>query len=152
MDAESATSWRDHTDRRLRDAGHRRGGAREAVVELLSRQSCALSAQEIDDQLRGGDRAVGRASVYRALEQLAELKLVARVDVGDGVARYEPTPPGGEHHHHVVCERCGRLEAFEDEELEQAIRRLSGQLRFAVDEHEVTLRGVCPRCRHEGTS
>jgi Fur family ferric uptake transcriptional regulator len=152
MDAESATSWRDHTDQRLRDAGHRRGGAREAVVELLSRQRCALSAQEIDDQLRGGGRAVGRASVYRALEQLAELKLVARVDVGDGVARYEPTRPGGEHHHHVVCERCGRLEAFEDEELEQAIRRLSRQLRFAIDEHDVTLRGACPRCRQEGTS
>jgi Fur family ferric uptake transcriptional regulator len=46
-----------------------------------------------------------------------------------------------------VCERCGRLEAFEDEELERAIRRLSGRLRFAVDEHDVTLRGACPRCR-----
>jgi Fur family transcriptional regulator, ferric uptake regulator len=147
MDAESATSWRDHAATRLRDAGHRRGGAREAVVELLSRQHCALSAQEIDDRLRGGDRAVGRASVYRALEQLAELKLLARVDVGDGVARYEPAMPGGGHHHHVVCERCGRLESFEDEELESAIRRLSGRLRFDVDEHDVTLRGACPRCR-----
>src|SRR5207344_3486857 len=93
MDAESATSWRDHTHRRLSDAGHRRGGARAAVVELLSHQRCALSAQEIDDQLRSGGRAVGRASVYRALEQLAELKLVVRVDVGDGLARYEPTLP-----------------------------------------------------------
>jgi len=146
MDAESATSWRSHTDRSLREAGHRRGGAREAVVELLSRQHCALSAQEIDDRLRAAGRTVGRASVYRALEQLAELKLVARLDVGDGVARYEPARPGGEHHHHVVCERCGRLEAFEDDELERAIRRLAGRVRFDVDEHDVTLRGTCPRC------
>jgi Fur family ferric uptake transcriptional regulator len=152
MDAESATSWRNHTDRSLREAGHRRGGARAAVVELLSHQRCALSAQEIDDRLRSTGRAVGRASVYRALEQLAELKLLARVDVGDGVARYEPAPPGGEHHHHVVCERCGRLEAFEDEELESAIRRLAGRLRFDVDEHDVTLRGACPRCRRAARS
>jgi Fur family ferric uptake transcriptional regulator len=147
MDAESATSWREQTERRLRDAGYRRGGAREAVVELLSRQRCALSAQEIDDRLRTARRSVGRASVYRALEQLTELKLVGRVDVGDGVARYEPSLPGGDHHHHVVCDRCGRLEAFEDEELERAIRHLAGRLRFDIDEHDVTLRGACPGCR-----
>jgi Fur family ferric uptake transcriptional regulator len=147
MDAESAITWREQTATRLRDAGYRRGGAREAVVELLSRQRCALSAQEIDDRLNETRRSVGRASVYRVLEQLAELKLVGRVDVGDGVARYEPSLPGGEHHHHVVCERCGRLEAFEDEDLERAIRRLAGRLRFDVDEHDVTLRGACPRCR-----
>jgi Fur family transcriptional regulator, ferric uptake regulator len=146
MDAESATAWREQTERRLRDAGYRRGGAREAIVDLLSRQRCALSAQEIDDRLRTTRRSVGRASVYRALEQLAELRLVGRVDVGDGVSRYEPSLPGGDHHHHVVCERCGRLEAFEDDELERAIRRLSGRLRFAVDEHDVTLRGTCPNC------
>ena len=142
-----ATAWREHTHARLRDAGYHRGGARAAVVELLSRQDCALSAQEIDDRLRADERSVGRASVYRALEQLAGLRLLARVDVGDGVARYEPTLPGGDHHHHLVCERCGRLEAFEDEDLEHAIDRLSRRLSFEVGEHDVVLRGACRRCR-----
>ena len=44
-----------------------------------------------------------------------------RVEVGDGGARFEAVVPGGEHHHHAVCERCGRLTPFEDEDLERAI-------------------------------
>jgi Fur family transcriptional regulator, ferric uptake regulator len=140
-------SWRDHARDALRGAGYHRGGARDAVIDLLAGQSCALSAQEIDDRLRSERRAVGRASVYRALEQLAELRLVARVEVGDGIARYEPNHPGGEHHHHVVCERCGRIQAFEDPDLESAIHSLSRRLSFDVGEHDVVLRGECAECR-----
>jgi Fur family ferric uptake transcriptional regulator len=140
-------SWREHAERVLRAAGYHRGGAREAVLGLLGGEACALSAQEIDERLRGGERAVARASVYRVLEQLAELKLVARVELGDGVARYEASRPGGEHHHHVVCDTCGHIEPFEDSDLERAIHSLSSRLRFAVDEHDVVLHGECRGCR-----
>ena len=143
--------WREHAQGVLSLEGHRGGGARAAVIDLLAGQDCCLTAQEIFDELRGDGRTIGIASVYRALELLSRHGLVRRLEIGAS-ACYEPERPGGEHHHHVVCERCGRLEAFEDEELERAIRRLSGRLRFAVDEHDVTLRGTCPRCRQEGTS
>ena len=56
----------------LRSKGHRNGGARRAVIELLGRQHCCLTAQEIFDQLRAEGRRVGTASVYRALEQLTK--------------------------------------------------------------------------------
>ena len=53
--------WTDHALRRLSEAGYRRGGARTAVVEMLGRQSCAVSARDIDDALRGEGRFFGRA-------------------------------------------------------------------------------------------
>ena len=92
-------------------------------------------------------RRVGIASVYRALEVLDRLDLVHRLDVGDGTARYEAAHPGGEHHHHVVCDRCGRVAQFADDGLEQAIATLSQRLEFAIDQHDVVLRGTCPTCR-----
>ncbi|KKK75619.1 hypothetical protein LCGC14_2871900 [marine sediment metagenome] len=138
--------WTEHSLRALRSAGHRGGGARIAVLELLAAQSCCLSAQEIFDQLRADGRAVGIASVYRALDLLSRMKLVRRLDV-EGVACYEPAHPGGEHHHHVVCESCGKVTAFEDELLEEALERLAGRLRYLVGDHEVVLRGACPQCR-----
>lgn len=145
--AHPAGDWRDHTLRTLSEAGYRRGGARNAVVELLAVQDCALTAQEIDDRLRAGGRAVGRASVYRILELLTELKLVQRIDVGQGIARYERHEPGGDHHHHLVCDNCGTIEPFEDPSLEQAIEQVSERLSFAVDEHDVVLHGACSDCR-----
>jgi Fur family ferric uptake transcriptional regulator len=140
-------AWRDHALATLAQSGYRKGGARNAVVELLARQSCAVTAQEIDERLRAEGRAVGRASVYRVLELLTALRLVQRIDVGQGIARYERHESDGDHHHHLVCDRCGRVAPFEDPALEQAIERISRKLSFAVAEHDVVLHGACRDCR-----
>ena len=79
-------SWREHTEAALREAGFRAGGARASVLDLMSGQDCCASAQEIHASLRASGRSVGIASVYRVLEVLSELRLVQRVDVGDGIA------------------------------------------------------------------
>lgn len=142
-----ASDWRSHTEQALREAGFRAGGARSAVIELLAGQDCCASAQEIHEQLRGRNRSVGIASVYRVLDVLAELRLVQRVDVGDGIARFEPALPHGDHHHHVVCDDCGKVEPFSDSSLETAIVRASERLGYSVDAHEVVLRGECGDCR-----
>src|SRR5436305_13202380 len=99
-----APTWRDHVHAELARAGLRRGGGRERVIELLDSQSCALSAVEIEDALRAQDQPIGRASIYRVLELLAEHELVERVTLGDGQARFERLQPSGEHHHHLVCD------------------------------------------------
>ena len=143
----AVSSWREHTEDALRGAGFRAGGARAAVIDLLSGQTCCASAQEIHETLRGNKRSVGIASVYRVLDMLSELRLVQRVDVGDGIARFEPALPDGHHHHHVVCDDCGKVEPFSDSSLETAIARASKRLGYSVDAHEVVLRGECGDCR-----
>ncbi len=117
------------------------------MIDLLGRQQCCLSAQEIYDELRAARRPVGLATVYRVLDLLGELRLVQRVDVGGTTAKYEPVLPGGDHHHHVVCEDCGRVEAFTDERLERAVAGVAGRVGFDVGAHEVVLRGACEECR-----
>jgi Fur family ferric uptake transcriptional regulator len=90
---------------------------------------------------------VGIASVYRTLDLLHGLGLVTRIDTGDGIARFEPAHPDGEHHHHLVCDRCGTVEAFEDEALERAIHAVADRIDFKVTGHDVALRGACRACR-----
>jgi len=141
-----SSEWAESAGRALAETGHRAGGARTAVVELLAAQSCCLSAQEIAERLRGSGTRVGLASVYRALDLLHGMGLVQRVDLGEGGMRYEPILPGGEHHHHAVCDSCGRVTAFEDERLEGALERLGGRLKHSIRAHEVVLHGACRRC------
>ena len=131
----------------LRTAGLRRGCARRAVVEYLEEQDCCRSAQEIHDGIAAAGGAVGVASVYRALDTLTELRLVQRVDAGDGVARFEPARADQHHHHHLVCDDCGRVEPFTDDPLERALARAAGRLGYALEQHDVVLRGACEDCR-----
>jgi Fur family ferric uptake transcriptional regulator len=142
--------WASHARAVLKLAGHHRGAARDELIELLSHQDCALSALEIEDELRRaerGARRVGRASVYRTLELLQEHNLVSKLEVGDGAARYERVSPAGDHHHHLLCDSCGALVPFHDSGLERSIDQLSERLNFGTVDHEVILRGDCPECR-----
>jgi Fur family ferric uptake transcriptional regulator len=144
--ARGSGSWSAHAHRALTRAGHRSSEPRSAVIDVLDRQECVRTPRAINDALRQGGRDIGIATVYRALELLHGMGLLRRLDVGDGPALYEPVDPSGEHHHHLVCERCGRVGAFEDEQLERAIGRLARRLDYEVGGHEVVLRGACPRC------
>src|SRR5438552_3453880 len=118
------------------------GAARAAVIDLLEDEDCCVSAADVHESLHG---RIGIASVYRVLESLHEVGSVRRVDVGDGVARYEPVRD--HHHHHLVCTECGKVEAFDDPELERAIRRVEAKSGYAVETHDVVLQGACDDCR-----
>ena len=144
---EAGKVWADYALTEVAAAGHRTGGARRAIVQFLGRQRCCITAQEIFDGLRAERRPVGIASVYRVLDLLVALRLVQRLDVGGATARYEPVLPDGEHHHHIVCDGCGRVDAFEDDRLEHALRSLADRVGYKVEGHEVVLRGACGGCQ-----
>ncbi len=141
-------SWTERAEATLAAAGHKRGGARRALLELLGAQECALTAVEIEEALsaRGKGRRVSRASVYRILDELEQVRLVQRVETGQAMVRYERVCEHEEHHHHLVCDSCGLVTPFSDEALESAIETLSERVPLAVSEHEIVLHGSCRDC------
>jgi Fur family ferric uptake transcriptional regulator len=139
---EKVATWPEYALDRLSEAGYRRGGSRRKVVEMLGRQSCAITALDLDARLDG----VGRASVYRALEQLEELGLVQKIDLGGDSSGYEKVDPDGQHHHHLVCTDCGKVVPFEDPALEEVIHDVPRPKGFSVVSHDITLKGTCEDC------
>lgn len=147
----SQTAWAERAAERLAGAGYRQGGARKAVLELLGREECALSAVEIEDRLRRGDRSVARASIYRVLDELHRLDLVHRIEIGHGMSRFEAAHAEPRlHHDHLVCDDCGTIIPFRDDGLERAIRRAARRVDFAMADHDVVLYGHCDDCRPRG--
>jgi Fur family ferric uptake transcriptional regulator len=142
------SDWVGHAQRELEREGYRLSGPRSAVVGALADLGCSVTAKEIADNLHQRGQDIGVASIYRTLELLDNLRLTRRVDAAEGVARYEPIDPSGEHHHHIVCDSCGQVSPFEDSGLERAIERLASRVDYAIDGHDVTLRGECPACRN----
>jgi len=129
------TDWVGHAQRELEREGYRLSAPRSAVVQTLADLGCSVTAKEIADRLHDRGQEVGVASIYRTLELLDNLRLTRRVG------------PSGEHHHHIVCDTCGQVSTFEDSDLERAIERLASRVDYAIDGHDVTLRGECPTCR-----
>ena len=146
MTSQDSPSWAVHAQRTLAQSKHHAGAARKALLDLLDAQTCALSAIEIEDALRERGRPIGRASIYRILDELERLHLVQKLQIGQAMARYEPIRTGEGHHHHLVCDNCGTVQPFSDPDLETAIRKLSRRVPMQVAEHEIVLHGACQDC------
>lgn len=132
--------------RLLRDAGLRGTASRIRVLERLSSASAPISHSELSEALvpLGFDRA----TIYRNLTDLTEVRLATRVDHGDHVWRFEFRAPGSEKAHdhlHFVCTDCGTVSCVP--ELEVQIKPRLGSASTQMSRvSEVVLRGVCDDC------
>ena len=87
-------------------AGIRMTDARRVVADLVSEQSGHFTAGHLLDVAHSRRLRIGRASVFRTLDLLAELNLIERLDLPSGDHVYVACDLA--HHHHVVCSRCRR--------------------------------------------
>lgn len=107
---------------------------RHAILAALQASAEAMSAAEVHAAVPDIDLA----TVYRNLEHFTETKLIRKLQLGTGEARFEYQH---EPHHHAVCTECERVIHFTAPD--QKLKQLLGVPDFDVDEIEVTVRGVC---------
>jgi Fur family ferric uptake transcriptional regulator len=129
----------------LDDAGYRLTGRRRQVADLIAAREGHFTAAELLADARVRRLGIGRATVFRALDLLTELKLLERLDLPEGDHAYVTCDPS--HHHHLVCSSCGRAREVEDHGLAEAIAEIERHTGYAIDTHRLELYGRCPRCR-----
>ncbi|KEO82386.1 Fur family transcriptional regulator [Tumebacillus flagellatus] len=120
---------------------------REATLRvLLENEEAHLSAEEIFMLVKQKAPDIGLATVYRTLDLLCELKIIEKLNFGDGVARYEfRSEDHPHHHHHLICLKCGSLFEIEDllDDLEERVER---DHKFKIVDHRVSFLGYCSSC------
>lgn len=91
---------------------------------------------------------IGYSTVYRALDRLCALGLVAQVRVPGGTsAVYEPARTD---HAHFLCTGCGRVDDVDYTLAPAELEALAAARGIEVSEATLTLRGTCARCRPAG--
>ncbi|SIS37013.1 ferric iron uptake transcriptional regulator [Salimicrobium flavidum] len=122
---------------------------REATVRvLLENEADHLSAEDVYLLVKEKAPEIGLATVYRTLELLSELKVVDKINFGDGVSRYDLRKEGAEHfHHHLVCTECGAVEEIEEDLLGEVEKIVEKDWKFQVKDHRLTFHGICKVCQ-----
>jgi Fur family transcriptional regulator, ferric uptake regulator len=136
---------------KLEREGYRLTGPRRLVLdEVLSRGGPFTSADLLEAVQRGAP-GVGRATVFRTLELLAQIGVVQRIHQdadGGGCNAYLACDP--HHHHHLICSGCGAIADFvEDRAIEKLMHDIAGTTGFRVEGHRLELTGVCPSCQRQ---
>lgn len=125
-------------------AGYRATTTRRAVVDLIAGREGHFTAADLVHDARTRGLRVGRATIFRTLDVLAELRAVERIDLPSGEHAYVACDPV--HHHHVVCTACGRSSDIDDAGLRSVVREIGRRTGYRIDEHRLELFGRCPGC------
>jgi len=130
----------------LKEAGLKITMPRLKVLQILEQaRDHHLSAENVYKALLDMGEDVGLATVYRVLTQFEAAGLVSRHNFEGGHSVFELMQ--GEHHDHLVCVKCGRVDEFMDEMIEQRQRLIAEQANFRMTDHALTIYGLCPNCQ-----
>lgn len=140
-----------HDQSELKNAGLKATLPRLKVLSLFENsKERHLSAEDIYKIMINSGEDVGLATVYRVLTQFEQAGLLVRHHFESGKAVFELNSEG--HHDHIVCVKCGRVAEFYDEEIEKRQKEAAEAHGFSMQDHSLTIYGICKLqpCPHKG--
>jgi len=129
----------------LKDAGLKITLPRLKILQIMEQSvEHHFSAEGVYKALLEMGDDVGLATVYRVLTQFESAGLIHRHNFEGGHSVFELNQ--GQHHDHLVCVKCGRVEEFIDELIEQRQQMIAERAGFKMTDHALNIYGVCPGC------
>jgi len=133
----------------LKQAGLKTTQPRLKVLDVLATsQIHHMTAEDVYKRLLETEQEIGLATVYRILTQFETAGLVIRHNFEGGRALYELD--NGAHHDHMVCVECGKVFEFFDRTIEQRQRNVAAKAGFSMEDHSLSLYGVCNGMKESG--
>ena len=125
-------------------AGYRLTAPRRVVAEAVAGRDGHFSAADLVADARRREPGIGRATIFRALDLLASLNLVERLDLPAGDHAYVACDAS--HHHHAICTGCGRSLDIDDRGLSDVLSAIGAGSGFRVSGHRLEVFGTCASC------
>ena len=131
----------------LRKAGLKVTLPRMKILDILESTGSVRhqSAEDVYKALLDSGEDIGLATVYRVLTQFESAGLVKRHHFEGGHSVFEINQGG--HHDHILCVKCGRVDEFVDETIEQRQKDIANELGYEMTDHCLYMYGICSKCR-----
>ena len=119
---------------------------REMILEALRNSDSHLSADELYEKVRQRIPRISLATVYRNLEILAELGIVAKLEIGGRQKRFDYDVSDHDHIYCIVCHRVDNISLHRERIPAMAPEQESG---YTVTGYRLEFAGICPKCREK---
>ena len=130
-------------DEKIHGHGLRMTDQRRAVYEILNGERDHPTAVEVFTRVRERMPSISLATVYNCLETLTDCGLAKTVADERGPARYCPNL---QEHAHFFCETCGEVADIPLRNRRRPEDIWEFPQSLTISRHEVSFRGVCPKC------
>jgi len=134
------------TTKELKAAGLKATLPRLKILAVLEEDTTRhMSAEDVYRTLLESGEDVGLATVYRVLTQFETAGLITRHHFDEGHSVFEINQ--GKHHDHILCVKCGKVEEFIDEVIEQRQQDIARKAGYSMTDHCLYIYGVCAECQ-----
>ncbi len=130
----------------LKKAGLKATIPRLKILEMFEKNGGKhLSAEDVYKTFLDIGEDVGLATVYRVLTQFEAAGLITKHNFEGGHSVYELNQ--GPHHDHILCIKCGRVDEFLDETIEERQRVIAEEKGYSITDHCLYIYGICQYCQ-----
>ena len=132
----------------LKQQGVRLTRQRKILLDLIDQSGQHLDAERLFQLARQLDPKINRVTVYRTLKLLKAGGLVDELDLmhHSGDQHYYETRLKQEHAH-VICLRCGKIEEFFGDLLQQMREQIESHFGFKIVLARTEVGGYCSHCQ-----
>ena len=118
---------------------------RKEILKTFMNLSGHISAEDLYQKISKINPKIGYSTVYRTLKLLTQSGLAEEKIFTDKISRYE-SKHKKPHHDHLICQKCGKIEEFENPEVEKAQERIASKHNFKIKDHKFEIYGICAKC------
>lgn len=127
----------------VRAGGGRATAARRLLLEAIFESADHRSAEDLAAAVQARAPDVHLSTIYRNLEDLERLGVIAHTHLGHGPATYQLATRA---HSHFICSGCGRRYEAAGEIFEGLAREAKARYGFVIDPRHFAILGRCAEC------
>jgi Fe2+ or Zn2+ uptake regulation protein len=128
---------------RIRQQGYRVTPQRQLILDTICQAGEHATATQIYERAQAEMPAINQATVYRVLDFLCQLRMVAKTEI-EGQSIYEIV--GETPHHHLTCRQCGKTEQLADYHFDALADHLLEEHGFKAEIDHLAISGLCADC------
>jgi Fur family ferric uptake transcriptional regulator len=131
----------------LKTKGFKITPQRELIFRSFFEMGKHVSVDELYDKVREKDRSIGYSTVWRNLKLICRVGLAQKVNIGDGITRYDRLTKVP--HGHLFCLNCKQVIEFNVDQIVGILANTAVENEFSTRGFKVEVQGYCQLCKGE---
>lgn len=117
---------------------------KQIILDTLRNDQTHPTMAELYEKVSKKYPKIGQATIYRNVNDLAQSNTIEKIVDASGNFHYDGNP---KKHIHLICKNCNRIIDIFDTNEDEFISKVSIDNSIFVESANITLEGLCRKCK-----
>ena len=119
---------------------------KDSVLRAVNEMKRHATTEEVYEFIKKEHPTIGKGTVYRNLDILAEEGELRKIEVPDGPNRFDFIL---KKHYHVRCVKCGEISDVDMDVISDLLERIHNTHGIEFLDYDILFKGICLKCKEK---